>query len=138
MNNLSKIITAKIVITILFWCAPLLLATDGVLCWLRIPFPREMLVFLRLLGWAYVALIVGYVFGLRATQRGKYPKGTVWMGIVSNGGAFVMLLIAAIQGIWSTWKWVAQAGMWLSLAATSVITVGLILFGPCGNKKIPE
>ena len=71
----------------------------------------EPQLFLRLLGMAYTALIVGYAFGLRDARSGRYPAGVVWVGIVSNGGAFVMLAVAALLGVWSGWGLPAQLVM---------------------------
>ena len=61
---------------------------SSVLEWLGFVVPNPP-VFLRLLGMAYLALAVGYAFGLRDSLGGKYPIGTVWVGIVGNGGALL-------------------------------------------------
>lgn len=87
---------------------------------------------------AYGALLVDYVFGLIATRRGRYPRGTVWTGIVSNGGAFLILSIGALQGVWAAWGPLARMGMWASLAATGLISAGLIAFGPFGRHSPSE
>lgn len=83
---------------------------------------------------AYTALIVGYIFGLRNAMTGIYPAEVVWVGIVSNGGACLLLTIAAIQGVWCSWSGLAQGYMWGSLIATGAITTGLIVFGPLGMR----
>ena len=128
MRNLSRVLILKIVVTVA-WFVPLLL--------FPIPLLKEMgfptcpsNIFLRLLGMAYGALLVGYAFGLVATRHGRYPHSTVWTGIVSNGGAFLLLSIGAFQGAWTAWELCARIIMWASLAATGLITAGLIAFGP--------
>ena len=47
----------------------------------------------RLYGLAIVALLVGYGGGLHETLNGEFPWGAAAMGIVSNGGAALTLLI---------------------------------------------
>ncbi len=130
MGNLSKILAFKIALTVAVWCIPLLLFPTTWLLALGFPVPEPQL-FLRLLGMAYTALVVGYGFGLRAASRGAYPAGVVWVGIVSNGGACVMLAIGAAFGVWAAWGTIAQAIMWGSLLGTAAITAALVRFGPC-------
>uniref|UniRef100_A0A0G4G038 Uncharacterized protein n=1 Tax=Chromera velia CCMP2878 TaxID=1169474 RepID=A0A0G4G038_9ALVE len=51
----------------------------------RVP---EPILYFRLLGWAWVALLVGYTEGLvRLLSYNEWPDWTLRMGIVSNGGA---------------------------------------------------
>ncbi len=130
MRRLSQVIAAKIAITIGAWSVPLLFFPSYLLVHLGFPAPRPE-VFLRLLGMAYLALVVGYAFGYRQATSCIYPREAVWMGIVSNGGATVVLTIAAISGAWSGWGPFAQAYMWISLVCVALITAGLTLFGPC-------
>ena len=133
MNNLSRVLDVKIVITFFFWLFPLLFFP---ISWLEetIGFPDlGPPIFIRLLGMAYGALLVGYVFGRIATHRGRYPRAIVWAGIVSNGGAFLLLSAGAFQHDWDNWKKLAAGFMWFSLVATGLISAGLIAFGPCGR-----
>ena len=59
----------------------------------------EHLIFMRLLGWAYLALCVGYYGGYqRAQQSGQVPVDTMYMGIASNGGAAVLLTWSLFTG----------------------------------------
>jgi hypothetical protein len=134
MQALSKVFIAKIVLTISAWCIPLLLLPASVLQWLGFPVPVPT-IFLRLLGMAYAALVVGYAFGLRSALRRDYPAGAVWVGIVSNGGAFLLLCIAAMQATWASWGGFARLVMWVSVAGTGLITLGLVIFGPCGRRS---
>ena len=90
-----------------------------------------------LLGLAYAALVVCYVFGLQASLRGEYPGDVVWVGIVSNGGAFLYLLFNAVSGTWESWGNYAQEMMWVSLVGTGVISFGLITFGVIGARSRP-
>ena len=132
MRNLSRVLFLKIGITVVLWCGPLLLFPISLLE--RMGFPTcPSAIFLQLLGMAYGALTVSYVFGLVATLHGRYPGSTVWTGIVSNGGAFLLLSVGAFQGTWATWGSPAHLIMWASLAATGLITAGLIVFGLRGQ-----
>jgi hypothetical protein len=130
MSGLTRILAIKITLTVIVWCIPLLLFPTRLLLSLGFPVPEPQ-IFLRLLGMAYTALVVGYGFGLRASSRGSYPAGVVWVGIVSNGGACLLLAVGAMLGVWDSWGVVARAIMWSSLLGTGAIAVGLVVFGPC-------
>ncbi len=137
MRYLSGLLFLKIVVTTLLWFGPLLLFPIPLLE--KMGFPTcPSTNFLRLLGMAYGALLVSYVFGLVDTLHGRYPRSTVWTGIVSNGGAFLLLAIGALQGIWAAWGAPARIVMWASLAATGLISAGLIAFGPYGRHSPSE
>ena len=133
MNALSQVLIGKIAFTIVVWCIPLLLFRTRLLKSLGFVVPEPTL-FLRLLGMAYAALVVSYAFGLQSSLRGGYPAGVVWVGIVSNGGAFFYLVLNAVCGTWASWGKIAQVIMWVSLVGTGVITAGLITFGVCGGR----
>ncbi len=137
MKNLSRVLAIKMGITIVLWFVPLLFFPSGLLRHLGFP-DLEPRLFIQLLGMAYGSLLVSYGFGFAATRHGKYPRSTVWAGIVSNGGAFLLLSLGAIRGDWETWRGVASLMMWTSLAATGLIAAGLIAFGPCGRHSSAE
>lgn len=128
MSRLSKIFVFKISATILFWCIPLLLFPASILEAIGFPAQPSYL-FVRMLGWAYLALCVGYAFGLEASLRGQRAAGPIWVGIVSNGGACLFLASFGLAGAWSTWGGFVQFVLWSSTAATAAITAGLYLFG---------
>lgn len=90
MIKLWHIIAAKIVITLLLWCLPLLFAPKTIFDWVGIPF-CEPGIFNRLLGSAYAALVVAYWHGFVDARNGKPAIATVQMGIVSNGVAAIIL-----------------------------------------------
>ena len=125
MNALRLLLQIKVALTVLAWCLPLLLLPASALSWLG--FPVVPMIFLRLLAMAYLALVVGYLLGLLQLRRGSYPWATVWVGIVSNGGAGVLLTIAWISSAWATWGSFAQLFMGLSALGASLIAIGLTL-----------
>ena len=132
MNALAKVLIFKISATLLFWSLPLICFPP----WLieELGFPRqETYMFVRLLGWAYLALCVGYYFVLRSALKGKRALGPIWVGIVSNGGAFSFLAYYGAVGTWSSWGLYVQLIAWASVLATFVITVGLFVFGVRGQ-----
>ena len=134
MRALATVFAVKIVITIALWVVPLLLFPVGWLAALGFPIP-EPLIFLRLLGMAFLSLTLAYTFGLRAALRGDYPSNAIWVGILSNGGSFFILLIAALCSSWDSWGTSAKAAMWFFLAALGTIAAALVAFGPL--RKIP-
>ena len=129
MRYLSVVLRLKIVVTAVLWFGPLLLFPIPLLEKMGFPTCPPTL-FLRLLGMAYGSLLVSYAFGLADTLHGRYPRSAVWTGIVSNGGAFLLLSMGAFQGVWAAWGTQARIVMWASLAATGLISAGLIVFGP--------
>ena len=132
MNNLSKVFVFKIAVTIFIWCVPLILFPQFLLD--AIGFPEQnSYMFVRMLGWAYVALCVGYGFGLSASLKGKRAMGPIWVGIGSNGGACIYLLYYGISGTWVNWGIFMQVILWGSSLATGLITLGLYLFGVKGK-----
>jgi len=50
--------------------------------------------FFRLYGVAILALLVGYSFGIPYAENHNFPWGVVCMGVVSNGGATLLLLLS--------------------------------------------
>ena len=93
-----------------------------------LPAPVPM-VFARLLRAAYAALLVAYGHGFIEARRGVRPLAVVWVGLVSNGLASLCLTLHGFAGSWSSWPIRGQAFMWLSLVATSGITVSLAVVG---------
>lgn len=135
MKALSRILIIKIVLTTLIWCIPLLLFPAAWLKWLGFPVPEPQL-FLRLLGMAYAALVLGYGFGLRDALRNQYPETVVWAGVISNSGACFLLASAALTQTWNDWGLIAQAIMWASLLGTGAITLGLVWFGVANKPQV--
>lgn len=132
MNRLSIVFVFKIAATVLVWCAPLLLMPSSWIEATGLP-EQETLMFVRMLGWAYLALCVGYAFGLKESIRGRRAMGPIWVGIVSNGGAFLYLVYYGAMGTWESWGLPLQIIGWGSALATFLITLGLILFGVRGE-----
>ena len=128
MNGLAIVFIIKIGFTLVLWCLPLLMVPEILLIKLGLPKPSSML-FLRLLGMAYLALTVGYGFGLIETLNGGHPRDIVLMGIISNGGACLILLINGVFRSWQAWGPPAQFMMWFSLIATGGIALGLVVTG---------
>ncbi len=128
MSHLAKVYIFKIGATLLAWCAPLLLLPGWLLTELGFP-PQDTYMWVRMLGWAYLALCVGYGIGLKAALRGEYIEGPVYVGIVSNGGGCAFLTWYAVTGAWSEWGAMIQFIGWSSIVATFLITLGLYVFG---------
>lgn len=124
MPSLLTVLYIKIAFTAFAWATPALLAPRKLILTLGYPDPNP-LIFLRLLGGAYLALLVEYIQGAQSLQAGIYPATTVLVGIASNGVAFLILAVGAVKGTWLHWGWAARVIMWISLAMTFLITVGL-------------
>ena len=121
---LRTLLFLKITITVLFWCIPLLFLPTSWLTAGGVPesLDRDMG---RLLGCAYLALCVGYGHAWVAAGRGERLMAPLWAGLVSNGGAFLLLINQGISGHWQGWGLAAQTILWGSVAGTAIITLGL-------------
>lgn len=137
MSNLSKVLIFKISGTVFLWCLPLLLLPSSMLEAIGFP-PQESYMFIRMLGWAYLALCVGYYFALKASLAGKRLMGPIWVGIVSNGGASLLLLYYGLMGTWAAWGSMVQFILWGSALATALITLGLYCYGVKGDDPLVE
>lgn len=139
MRALITLLISKILLTAVAVCIPLLFFSPELLQRLGFLVPEATL-FLRLLGIAYLALLVSYAFGVREARRGIYPAAIVWVGIVSNTGACLILSLAAVQGSWAHWGQLARLSMFGAQLGTAGIAAGLLYFGPCRAKhyKIPS
>ena len=127
MTGLVRIYFVKILLTVLVWCAPLLVLPDVVADAVGLEGAATPFL-LRLLGLAYLALCVGYAFGLQAAWVGQRRHGPLWAGIVSNGGAAVLLGWVVVSGTHAPWPWQAQAVVFLSAAAAALIALGLFWY----------
>lgn len=128
MTALSIVLLIKILFTLIFWCIPLLFFPASLFFYLGIPEPQPI-IFVRLVGAAYLALALGYIFGFNALHQGKNIQDVVWVGIVSNGLASILLFVYGTRGIWSEWGNFAQFYMWGSAIVTGLITFGLLITG---------
>lgn len=124
MRLLKITLILKMLLTI-GWSASLLFLSEPQFAYLGMPEPKPIL-FTRLLGAAFLALLVGYALGLRDLYRGKMPVNTMLVGIVSNGLACVLLIYFGLQGAWNGWGAVARYCMWGSAIFTGLITALLV------------
>lgn len=127
MRGLKGLLIRKIVITAVFWCVPLLFFPSSWFVALGLPTPEPLLL-VRLLGAAYLALLVGYYFGLQGLKKGESPAAVIHMGITSNGLATLLLVFFSATGTWQHWGMGAQVFMWLSALGALSITTRLLAF----------
>ncbi len=123
---LGLTLLVKIVLTF-FWALGALLARPSLFETLGFPTP-ELLVFVRLLGMAYAALLVGYILAYRSLRRTGMTEAvwsTVWVGFASNGGAALILITEGVLGAYALWGVAARVIMWLSAVLTASIAVSL-------------
>ncbi len=128
VDLLATVLTLKVVFTLIFWSLPLLTFPGSWFVRIGMPEPKPIL-FLRLLGAAFLALVVAYVSGLRGLGRGDDVRNIVWVGITSNGLASLILLLYGIAGAWKEWGMLARSYMWGSTLTTASITLALVVAG---------
>ncbi len=124
LRLLERTLVLKIILTTLLWAMPFLFFSRDLLEPLMGVVPTPLFS-LRLLGWCYVALIVGYAAGLLEVRAGRMPWGIVAMGIVSNGGGAALLGAHLFLGAGRTLSGLAATMNWLSWIALVAITTGL-------------
>jgi hypothetical protein len=135
MSGLSWVYICKIFITLVFWSLPLLFLPEKLIAkWGFIQKPNY--IFVRLLGWAYLALCVGYGFGLNDALQGKRNLGVIWTGIVSNGGASFILGYFGIYGNWLGKNPIPHTFCWVFAFVTAAITILLVSFGVLKDGKM--
>ncbi len=135
-TSLRRVLVAKIVITVVVWAAPALLLPPAWFPVVGIPEPPPShLVFVRLLGAAYVALVSGYALAWRAPAR--HP-GAILVGIVSNGLASVVILGVGASGGYATWSVLGSVYIWTSAALTAGLAAALAVTGRPLLKKIAD
>lgn len=135
MNALARVFAFKIIATVTLWCLPLILLPTRLLEAAGLP-PQPTYLFVRLLGWAYLALCIGYAFGLHSALHGRRALGPIWVGIVSNGAAAVCLGAYGLSGAFADWGIALQVLAWGSAILAAAITVGLLVFGAWGQGRM--
>ncbi|MEM7781230.1 MAG: hypothetical protein AAF697_12640 [Pseudomonadota bacterium] len=116
MTYLDLILIAKIVGTALFVGLPfLLLPSARLIGLLKIEGAEAAMPLIRLYGWAVIALLVGYCFGFSWITGGTFPFGVVTMGLVSNAGATVLLMITG------AWRQALPVTVFLGVIAASLM-----------------
>ncbi len=126
MKGLSFLLATKIVVTFFSWALPLIFFSEKFFL-LFGPVPQPIL-FIRLLGVAYLALVVGYSWGWVKSRQGEKVDEILWVGAVSNGGAFLTLSLNHYLEGWAEWTTLGQAYLWYSLVATLLLAVSFLFF----------
>lgn len=91
MTWLTLLLTFKIGFTAVFVALPMLLLPASAFE-ARLGVDVRAAPYIRLYGWALIALLVGYAGGIAQAQAGQFPWGVVTMGLVSNLGATALML----------------------------------------------
>lgn len=124
MRGLQGLFIRKITVTLMGLCIPLLFFPKALFTQLGIPMEGPM-IFIRLLGVAYLALCVGYYSGITAIKNKQNPMAIIHMGLVSNGLAAAVFLYYGATGNWQDWSPFAQGYMWALTAGAAYICFGL-------------
>lgn len=123
---LRKTLLFKIIVTALFWAAPLSFLPPSFFRFMGIPYQGTYL-FIRLLGVAYWGLVAGYAWGLSQERKGADTDGVTIMGLVSNGGALVVLLGYFLPGRFAAWGILAQIYLMASMTVLALISALLAI-----------
>jgi len=133
---LRRVLAAKIVVTLVLWAGPALFFPVPWFPIFGIPEPPlAQLVFIRLLGAAYIALVTGYALACRAPAR--HP-GAVLVGIVSNGLAALVILSVGSSGAFETWSTLGAIYIWGSGFIAAALAGALAFTGRPLLRKAAE
>ncbi len=131
---LRRTLGLKVVVTLALWAGPALLLPAPWFPVFGIPQPPlAQIVFVRLLGAAYVALCVGYVIAWRAPAR--HPSA-ILVGIVSNGLAALAILSVGSAGGFDSWSTLGAVYIWGSCLIAAGIAAALVTTGRPLLRKI--
>ena len=89
------------------------------------PLYQALVLNTRLMGVTFLALITAYAFGLRAIVGNQFPYAIVYVGLVSNGGAALLILVAALTGLLTDWPAFPRIVYFVSLSAVTAIAAAL-------------
>jgi hypothetical protein len=135
-TKLRQVLAIKIVVTLAVWALPALLLPPPWFPLLGIPEPPlEQLIFVRLLGAAYVALVSGYALAWRAPAR--HP-GAILVGVVSNGLAAIVIVGVGANGGFATWPTLGALYIWGSALLAAALTVALVKTGQPLLRRMAE
>lgn len=135
-TGVRQVLAVKIVVTLALWALPALLLPPPWFPFFGIPEPPEaQLVFVRLLGAAYVALLVEYTLAWRAPAR--HP-GAILVGIVSNALASLVILSMGAGGGFATWSTLGAIYIWSSALVTAGLAVALTMTGQPLLRRLAE
>ncbi len=91
INLLVVLLGIKIIVTAIAVCLPFLAFSQQILS-SSLQISTQSALLFRLYGVAILALLVCYSFGLQQALLGEFPWAIVATGVVSNGGASVLLI----------------------------------------------
>lgn len=117
MTLLDIMLIVKIAVTGLLVGLPMLLLHRAMLL-KRLGIDDAALPYIRLYGLAIMALLVGYASAFSGFIGEEFPIGIALMGIVSNGGGFVTMLITGLAA-----KQKLLAGFLLIIATTLAVSM---------------
>jgi hypothetical protein len=133
---LKRVLAAKILVTTALWAGPALFLPAPWFPFVGIPEPPlAHLVFVRLLGAAYVALLVAYALAWRAPTR--HPSA-ILVGAVSNGLAAFVILSVGSSGGFDDWSTLGKTYIWVSCLAAAAIAVALAVTGAPLLRKMAD
>ena len=131
MHGLARVYLFAILVTAGAWCVPLFVATNVIAEALASPSEATRLL-LRLLGSAWAALCIAYVFAVGAAFRGERRPGTLWAAVAANGGTCFFLAGTIVTGAWEPWpanvRWLLLAAAVLSAGITGALAWYGLLF----------
>jgi len=135
-TTIRRVLAVKILATLAVWALPALFLPPAWFPMFGIPEPPlAQLVFVRLLGAAYVALVAGYSLAWRAPAR--HP-GMIAVGIVSNALAAFVILSVGADGAFASWSALGVVYIWGSALLAIGLAVALAVTGQPLLRRISD
>jgi hypothetical protein len=117
---LRRVLLVKVLITVLVWGLPALLAPLSFLAILRVPIPADP-IYLRLFGGAATAWAVAYWYAYKDPVRNV---GILKAGLVDNALPTLVILFMGLAG------GVSSAFIWVSGVLTGLFLLSFLLLMP--------
>lgn len=117
---LRRILLVKVVVTVVAWALPSLVAPASFLELFSLEMPSDPL-FLRLFGALAAALAVGYWYAYKDPIRNS---AILKVGVVDNGLATLTVLVLGLRGGVSSWF------VWLSAGLTALFCGAFVILTP--------
>ncbi len=115
---LQIVLLVKILVTILAWAGPYLLMPESMLrrC---TGFAPEPIVFARMLGVGWIALVAIYGWGYYEALAGRLVEPVIVAGLISNGGGALAMILGRPARL------TPSIPYWASVGLLVLITIGL-------------
>ena len=125
---LIALLWIHLVVTLFGGTIPVLFLPHALLVRYRLPVAEPVL-FLRLMGAAFLGLSTMYAFGLARAYRGEDATDVMVIGIVTDGMASAIIWRYALGGMLDQWPSPTRSILYAAAAGLTALSLGLLAAG---------